>query len=276
MEMETKDIEQYIGPSWHTEARDYVRNMGMQLGPRQYLDLVKEAKQSVPVPVIASLNCVSEHWWYEYAHKLELAGADALELNIGLLPASPEMSGQEVEEHYFQILTKVKETLSIPVAVKIGSQFSALAWFAHQLAEKGARGLVLFNRFYQADVNIESMELQAGNRLSRPEEVHSPLRWISLLSGKIGADLSAGTGVHDAAAVIKLLLAGASTVQLCSTLYKNSLSRVWEIIDGLEAWMTKHSFGSITDFQGRLSHEQMDNPELWSRLQYIKALVGEE
>ncbi|MBN2415216.1 dihydroorotate dehydrogenase-like protein [bacterium] len=276
MDMETRDIEQYIGPAWHTEARDYVRNMGMQLGPRQYVDLVKKAKSAVSIPVIASLNCISENWWYEYAHKLEVAGADALELNIGFLPGSPGQSGREVEETYFRIVENVKATCAIPFAVKLGFHFSALPWFAWQLADKGAGALVLFNRFYQADIDIDAMKLRAGNRLSGPEESHLPLRWISLLYGKIGAGLSASTGAHSAAEVIKLLLAGACTVQLCSTLYKNSLTRVQEIIDGLQAWMSEHSFSSISDFRGLLSHEKMDDPGLWERLQYIKALVGIE
>lgn len=276
MDLETRDIGQYIGHSWHTEAFDYVRNMGMQLGPNDYLKLIEDAKKAVSIPVIASLNCISPRWWSEYAKKLENAGADGLELNIAYLPVDSERDSREVENIYYQIVEKIKEVVNIPVAVKIGPYFSSLAQFAGELTRRGADGLVLFNRFYQIDVDIETITLKSGHRLSKPEEITLPLRWIALLSDRIQCDLAGSTGVHDGAGVVKILLAGAKAVQVCSTLYKNGLEEIGKILDYLAAWMEEHKFESIEQFRGKASKSQVEKPELWERLQYIKALVGFE
>ncbi|MFX0210022.1 MAG: dihydroorotate dehydrogenase-like protein [Candidatus Hodarchaeota archaeon] len=276
MDMETRDIGQYIGHSWHTEAFDYVRNMGMQLGPNDYLKLIEDAKKAVSIPVIASLNCISPRWWSEYAKKLENAGADGLELNVAYLPSDSKRDSREVENIYYQIVEKIKEVVNIPVAVKVGPYFSSLASFAEELSRRGADALVLFNRFYQVDVDIEMITLKSGHQLSRPEEISLPLRWIALLYDRIQCDLAGSTGVHDGAGVIKILLAGARVVQICSTLYKNGLEEIEKILDHLAAWMKEHKFESIEQFRGKASKSQIEKPELWERLQYIKALVGIE
>jgi len=276
LDIETREIERYIGHSWHTEAFDYVRNMGMQLGPNNYLKLIEGAKKSVSIPVIASLNCISPRWWSEYAKKVENAGADGLELNIAYLPVDFERDSREVENIYYQIMEKIKEVVHIPVAVKIGSYFSSLASFAEELSRRGANALVLFNRFYQIDVDIENISLKSGYQLSRSEEIGLPLRWIALLSDRIQCDLAGSTGIHDGTGVIKILLAGAKVVQVCSTLYKNGLQQIEQILDYLAAWMKEHKFESIEQFRGKVSQSQIEKPELWERLQYIKALVDIE
>ena len=172
------------------------------------------------------------------------------------------------------IVEKVKSQVKIPVSVKIGPYFSSLAALIQGLVSRGAQAMVLFNRFYQADVDIEKIALAPGYRFSAPEEIALPLRWIALLSGQIECDFAATTGVHDSAGVVKLLLAGAKTVQVCSVLYQKGLEQIGPMLKGLEQWMSRHGFQSIDDFRGKLSHAQTETPELWERLQYIKALVG--
>ncbi len=275
IDRETRELEAQIGSSWHTEARDYVRNMGMELGPNAYLKLVEKARKAVSIPLIASLNCVTPRWWTEYACKLENAGADALELNIAYLPVDARKSGAEVESLYLDILDSVKGILKIPVAVKIGPHFSSLAHFSKSLAEHGAKALVLFNRFYQPDIDINGMKLSPGYTFSGPAEMALPLRWIALLSGRISCEFSATTGIHEGADIIKCLLAGARTVQVGSALYEKGLKHIRTMLGAVEAWMVQKNFTSVEGFRGLLS-KKGEAPELWERLQYIQALVGIE
>jgi dihydroorotate dehydrogenase (fumarate) len=263
-------------PLWHPEALDYVQRMGLELGPRSYLHLIGEAKRAVEIPVIASLHCVSPGLWSNYVRQIADAGADAIELNISAMPSDPKRDGAAVEKLYTDTVESVTHLAPIPVAVKIGPYFSSIARMASELWKRGAKALVLFNRFYQFDIDIERMELAPGYRLSSPQEMGLPLRWISLLSGRIACDFSASTGAHDATGAAKLILAGATTVQLCSTLYKNGIDRIGEIRDELEALMEKHGFASMNEMRGKLSQAESEVPELYERLQYIKALVGME
>jgi len=276
MKAETVEMEQNIWLPGHPEAFEYVSKMGMAVGPREYLQLIKEAKKTVSIPIIASLNCISPKWWADYAKQIEAAGADALELNISVMPSDPSRTSAEVEQTYFRILEEVKARVDIPIAVKLGSHFSSLAKVAQELCRRGVSALVLFNRFYQLDIDIEKLELIPGYRLSSPHEMSLPLRWIALLAGQVDCDLVASTGVHDGAGAIKQLLAGATAVQLCSTLYLNGVKHIGHILEEIETWMRKHDFDSIDQIRGRLSQMQSDNPELYERLQYIKALVGIE
>jgi dihydroorotate dehydrogenase (fumarate) len=263
-------------PLWHPEALDYVQRMGLELGPRSYLRLIGDAKRAVEIPVIASLHCISSGLWTNYVRQVTDAGADAIELNISVMPSDPKRDGAAVEKIYTDAVESVTQLASIPVAVKIGPYFSSMARVASELWMRGAKALVLFNRFYQFDIDVERMELTHAYRLSSPQEMTLPLRWISLLSGRIACDLSASTGIHDAAGVAKLILAGATTVQLCSTLYKNGIDRIGAIRDDLERLMEKHGLESIDRMRGTLSQAKSGSPELYERLQYIKALVGME
>lgn len=261
---------------WHPEALDYVQRMGLELGPSEYLRLVRESKKAVSIPVIASLHCVTSHLWIDYVRKIADAGADAIELNLSIMPSDPKRSGADVERVYLDIVESVSRNVKLPVAVKIGPNFASIAFMANELWKRGAAALVLFNRFYQFDIDLEKLELKGAYRLSTPFEAALPLRWIALLSGKVKCDLSASTGVHDAAGAVKMLLAGATTVQLCSTLYLKGLGQIGAVRDGAERWMKERGMKTIEDVRGRMSQMQSDKPELYERLQYIKALVGIE
>lgn len=276
IDVEIKDMEQHLMPYWHPEALDYVQEMGMSFGPKEYIAIVKEAKKGVSIPVIASLNCISPKWWLAYAKQIVDAGADALELNIALMPSDTDRNAEQIEDVYLKILSEVRKHIAIPVAVKIGPYFTSLGRFAMKLVNSGANALVLFNRFYQPNIDVEKMELAPGYNFSSPEDMGLSLRWIALLSGRINCDLAASTGIHDSAGVIKQLLAGATVTQLCSTLYLNGLKQIETIRSELDGWLDRHGFASLSEARGKLSQSESDKPELYERIQYIKALVGIE
>ena len=273
------EVENITKSSWmpgHPEAFDYVREMGYAITPTRYLDFIAEAKTAVSIPVFASLNCVSPRWWIDYAKKIENAGADGLELNINIRPSDPERTSKEIEKLYFDILDSVKAKIKIPVAVKVGPYFTSMGRMASDLSKRGADALVLFNRFYRLDIDVEKMELTSGYPFTTAEEIGRTLRWVALLAERIKADIAASTGVHDASGVIKLLLAGATVTEMCSALYKHGLAYISKVLGGLQDWMPKHNFATIDEFRGKLSQERSDKPELYERMQYIKALVGIE
>jgi dihydroorotate dehydrogenase (fumarate) len=273
---ETRTSEQDMWLYGHAEAFEYVEKMGMAIGPREYLKVIREARAASEVPVIASLNCISPRWWVDYAKQIAAAGADALELNIAVMPSDAKRTGQEIEKVYLDIVGALAGEIEIPFAVKIGAHFSSIAWMAEHLAGRGAAALVLFNRFYHLDVDIEKMKITPGLKLSSPDEISLPLRWIGLLAGRIKCDLAATTGAHDAEGLIKQLLVGATAVQVCTGLYLNGIEHIGKILTGMEAWMDKHGFASIEDFRGKLSQEESKHPELFERLQYIKTYAGGE
>lgn len=297
---ETAALGQHADYAGHTEAAEYLHGYGMELGPQQYLQLISDARKAVDVPIIASLNCFSHNSWVDYAKKLESAGAHALELNIGLLPTNSGQQGRAIEERYYQILHEVKSQIDLPVALKIGPYFSSFGEVAAHLGRdraeappfsvgwcgpgesatriiwRKADALVLFNRFYQLDIDVENMELVPGNPLSNPSEITSSLRWIALLHKRIDSDLSATTGIHEGRDLIKQLLAGATTVQVCSALMKNGFDHLGKMLEELKSWMEDRQFSSIEQFRGRLSQANSDHPEKYERLQYIKLFVGLE
>ncbi|WP_020678379.1 dihydroorotate dehydrogenase-like protein [Geopsychrobacter electrodiphilus] len=295
---ETAALGKHAEQAGHTEAAEYLQGYGKELGPQAYLQLIRDAVKTVDVPIIASLNCFSRDSWSDYAKKMESAGAAALELNIGLLPSNSGQQGRAIEERYYQILHEVKTKVKIPVALKIGPYFSSFgevaAHLGHDRAEapafsvgwcgpgatktkivwRKADALVLFNRFYQLDIDIENLELVAGNPLSSSSEINTSLRWIALLYQRVESDLAATTGIHDSRDVIKQLLAGATVVQLCSTLMKNGFGQIERIRKELETWMQAHDFSRIDQFRGRLSQARSQHPANYERLQYIKLFVG--
>lgn len=276
IEAQTQEIEQESWPYPHPEAFDYVRQMGMRLGQDDYLKLISDAKKAVSIPVIASLNCVTPKWWTSYAGEIARAGADAIELNIAIMPTDAQRTAEEIERTYLRIIEGIRRRVEIPVAAKIGPYFTALPRFARALSDAGAAALVLFNRFYQMDIDIDKLELTPGYHLSSPEEIYLPLRWIAILSGHVGCDIAASTGVHDAGGVIKQLLAGARAVQVCSSLYQKGMKHVAGILQGLGEWMERHGYNTIADFAGKMSMEASEKPEYYERLQYIKVFVGLE
>jgi dihydroorotate dehydrogenase (fumarate) len=258
----------------HAESMDFFTGMGKNYYMNAYLKLVREAKERVSIPVIASVNCVTAGTWLEYSKSFEDVGADALELNFFVMPADVEQEGSEVEELYLETCRKIKRKVSIPVSMKIGSYFYGLASMVRKLSEEGMDGLVLFNRFYRPDVDIDRFEIISAPVFSSPQEISQSLQWIALLSGEVKCDLAASTGVHDAAGAIKQLLVGARAIQLCSTLYRNGIGYVQKVVKGIEEWMQRHEFERIDDFLGKLSRENIKNPKAYERSQYIRALVG--
>ena len=272
IETETKKLIDNIWLNNHTEAFEYVKGMSMANGPDIYLDLISEAKKGTSIPIIASLNCISPKWWIDYAKQIESAGADALELNISLLPSSLERSSEEIEKIYIDIIEEVVDEINLPIAIKLGNNFTSIAKMSDTISKEGVSGLVLFNRFYQLDIDVDNIRLTEGNPLSSSNEMSTSLRWIALLSNRIECDFAATTGIHTGKDVIKQLLAGAKAVEICSVLYKNGIIYIKEILEEIENWMREHNYKSIEDFRGKLSKKESDKSELYDRIQYIKAL----
>ncbi len=260
--------------SFHPETEDYFRQMGKHLGPADYLKLIEKAKKSVSIPIFASLNCTSSAWWTTYAKQIATSGADGIELNIARMPRSRKEDGESIEKRMVQIVAGVQAEVPLPLAVKIGPYFTSLPRIAAELKKAGAEALVLFNRFYQLDIDIDSMRLAPGYQFSSPSEMYTSLRWISILSGSIECDLSASTGIHDGKAVIKHLLAGAASAQVCSVLYRKGIGEIRTMLRDIENWMRAHNFSSVAEFRGKLSQAESADPESYERLQYIKALTG--
>jgi dihydroorotate dehydrogenase (fumarate) len=258
----------------HTDAYDFFNAVGTDYYLDEYLGLVENAKKALSIPVIASVNCVSSGQWIDYSERFENVGADALELNMFILPSNIETSGQQIEETYLKILEDVKKKINIPVSVKIGYHFSGMGNFIDLLDKNGADGIVLFNRFYKIDIDLNTLELISSPIISEPSEIYLALQWIALLAGELPADFSSATGIHDSEGVIKHLLAGAKTVQLCSTLIKNGISRITDMNRDLENWMQKKEYDKISDFNGILSQENSSHPEAYERTQFIKTVVG--
>jgi dihydroorotate dehydrogenase (fumarate) len=260
----------------YTEADDYIRNYARLHTIEEYVELIREAKKRISIPVIASINCVSADEWPSFAREIQNAGADALELNVFVLPADINTDGQSYENLYFNIVEQVKKQISIPLSLKISYHFSGLASMVKKLSWTGIKGLVLFNRFFNPDIDTEKFRIIPGSLYSSPEEISTSLRWVGLLSSQIQCDLCASTGVHDGIGVAKQLLAGAKAVQVCSTLYKNGLEHLQVIHDELKAWMMMHQFSKLSDFSSRMSHEKMLNAAAYQRVQFMKHFAGVE
>jgi dihydroorotate dehydrogenase (fumarate) len=277
IQAENSEIEESMIASSHTEALEYVRaDLNMQFGAHAYIDLIKECKKTVSIPVFASVNCVSDQWWTHYARDLEGAGPDGLEINLSRMPADPAVSGKEIEDAFCSIVSKVTSKASLPVAVKIGPHFTSLAHMAKRLTDAGASALVLFNRFYRPDIDITELKPKAALPFSRPEEAALPLRWMALLSQKIPCGLAASTGVHDSDTMAKMLLAGANVVQAASTFYMHGLGRIEPMLQELENWMTERGFDNLDEVRTSMQPELSENPEVRERLQYMRIFSGIE
>lgn len=242
-------------------------------GPESYLRLVEDAKKSLRIPVIGSLNGTSVGGWTSHARLIEGAGADALELNIYYVVTDPEMTATDVEERYLDLVHSVRESISIPLAVKIGVSFSALPNMARKLANSGADGLVLFNRFLQPDIDLDTLQVSPHLVLSTSEELRLPLRWMAILRPQLEISLAATTGVHTAADAIKLLLAGADVTMIASALYKHGPSHLTTLIDGLASWLTEKEYDSVEQMRGSLSQMNAPDPDAFERANYIKTLI---
>jgi len=261
----------------HPEACEYLRaDLPMQMGPKQYLDRIKEIKAAVTIPVIASVNCVTPARWEEFAKRIEAAGADAIELNIYDIPDNPDTPGAEVERRHLDLLKQVKAAVDIPVAVKIGPYYSSLPDFTRRLSRLGADAIVMFNRFFQPDIDLEALALKASLELSRPEDILLPLRWVAIVRELVSADLALTGGVHDWTGAAKAILAGANTFQVCSVLYRKGAAEIGVILDGLSKWMDERGYRKVSDFRGIMRERDLTDNRGFERAQYIKALVGLE
>jgi dihydroorotate dehydrogenase (fumarate) len=244
-------------------------------GMTSYLKLIGDAKRALTIPVIASVNCVSAGSWTSFAEMIERAGADALELNIFLMPSDVNASDQHsFEQRYFDIVQAVQDQVQIPVAVKLSYHFTLLARTLKRLSESGVNGLVLFNRFFNPDFDLDSLEIVPTNVLSSPELLHLSLRWVAIMSGRVEADIAASTGVHDGDAVIKQLLAGASAAQVASVLYHSGIGAVTGMVDRLRSWMEDHRYECLDDFSGMLSQSQVADPAVFDRVQFVRNYRG--
>ncbi len=242
------------------------------IDPDDYLEHIYKAKKAVQIPVIGSLNAHSDGGWVSYAKHIQQAGADALELNIYFMATDPQVSSQSIEDVYLDILKSVKSNVSIPVAVKISPFFSAMANMASRLDEAGADALVLFNRFYQPDIDLENLAVVPSVLLSTPQAMRLPLRWVAILYGRLKAGLAASGGIHSGEDVIKMLMAGADVTMLCSILLKDGIPQVQEILKSTQQWMQEHEYVSVAQMRGSMSQKSCANPEAFERANYMKAL----
>ncbi len=245
-----------------------------RIGPEAYLNHIRRAKQAVAIPIIASLNGATVGGWTAYAKDIEQAGADAIECNIYAIPSDPNVLAAEIEEQYIGILNAVKSAVSIPVALKLSPFFTNMANMAKRLDEAGVNGLVLFNRFYQPDIDLDELEIQPNVLLSTPQALRLPLTWIGILFGRVRANLAATSGVHGPEDVIKLLMVGADVTMLCSTLLRNGISHLRYIEEGLVRWMDRHEYDSVQQMKGSMSQLRCPDPSAFERAQYMKAVKG--
>ncbi|UCF62985.1 MAG: dihydroorotate dehydrogenase-like protein [bacterium] len=242
------------------------------LHAEEYLELIKKLKETVEIPIIGSLNGVSPGGWMDYAKKIEAAGADALELNIYYIATDMSMNSEKVEQLYIDNLKSVKKAVNIPVAIKLGPYFSAFANMAGKLDKEGADGLVLFNRFYQPDIDLNALEVVPDLHLSSSHEMRLPLRWIAVLYGRIKASLAATTGIQSAEDIIKMVMVGADVTMLASILLKEGVNKIDQLVNGLQRWMSDNEYESIKQMKGSMSYKAVADPAAFERANYIKTL----
>ena len=262
------------GTESFAESLSYFPELGnFRLGPEEYLDHIANAKRAVRIPIIASLNGSSIGGWTHYAKQIQQAGADALELNIYNIPTDLSLSSEKIENEYLQIVKAVKSEVSIPVAVKLSPFFTNFANMAARLDKTGADGLVLFNRFYQPDIDLESLEVKPNILLSTPMAMRLPLRWIAILRGSIRASLAATSGIHRATDAVKMLMAGADVTMLCSALIRHGIEHLKTVESEMTTWMEEHEYESVQQFKGSLSQKNCESPTEFERAQYMRALA---
>lgn len=255
----------------YPEAADYIRGYVKANQVNDYLELIKKSKEMCTIPIIASINCYKADAWIDFAHQIELAGADALELNVFFMETELMDNLDNLRDIYVNIVRKVKETVSIPVIIKIGKNHSNIPALVNLLKVNGANGVVLFNRFYQPDIDINHMQIVSGNVFSNHSDLSDTIRWTAIVSGKVpGISIASSTGVHDWEDVIKSLLAGASAVQICSAVYTHGSEIISQILTCVEEWMHQTRYDSLSQFQGKLNYTNIPNPAMYERSQFMK------
>ncbi len=261
--------------SGHPEEYDYILSeLSLKHGPQKYLELIRQAKKEIGIPIIASINCITPGLWINYAKQIEGAGADAIELNLSLMPTDPGKTSLDIEQDFLTVVRTARENIGIPLAVKIGPYFTSLSRFANQICGTGINALVLFNRFYQFDIDLDKQDLTGSNWYSTTREMNLSLRWIAVLYKHINGELCATTGIHDSTGVIKHILAGAQAVELASIIYLKGFAIIGTILQDMSRWMEKNRYKNLSEFRGKLSLSHRKDPEIYERLQYIKALTG--
>ena len=257
----------------YAESISYFPDMQhYNVGPDEYLNLIRHAKEAVDIPIVGSLNGTSIGGWTDYATLIEDAGADALELNVYYVPTNPEISGAEIERIYLDILSSVKQVVSIPVAVKLNPFFSSTANMASRLVDCGANGLVLFNRFYQPDFDLENLEVSPRLVLSSSDDLRLPLRWVAILYGRLLVDLAITSGIHNSEDVIKGLMAGAKVTMMASELLQKGVRRIAQVLNELVDWMNEHEYESVAQMIGAMSQRHCAEPAAFERANYMKML----
>jgi dihydroorotate dehydrogenase (fumarate) len=264
-----------LGTESFPEALSYFPALeDYEVGPEPYLELIRRAREAAEIPIIASLNGTTPEGWLDYARQIEQAGASALELNVYYIPADLGASGGEVEELYRRVLRAVRVAVRIPVAMKLSPFFSAPGEMAQSLVASGADGLVLFNRFYQPDFDLDTLEVAPTLELSRPEEIRLPLLWLAILHGRVDASLAASTGVHSAREVVKYLLAGADAVMTTSALLQHGPGHLTTLVDGLRQWLEQRGYASVEQMKGSMSQQSVADPTAFERANYIRTLAS--
>lgn len=272
---ESQELDHYLERGTHSYAKSlsYFPDLGSyNLGSEPYLEHLHRVKRAVDIPVIGSLNGISSGGWVQYAQRIEQAGADALELNIYYLPTDPNLSGAELEEEYVKLVRDVRATVKIPIALKLSPFFTSLPHIARRFVEAGANGLVLFNRFYRPDFDLEELEVIPNLELSTSYELRLPLRWIALLYGRIETDFALTSGVHTAQDVLKAVMAGASVAMTTSALLEYGIGRLTHILTDLQVWMEEHEYESVTSMKGSMSQRAVAEPAAFERANYMKVL----
>ena len=264
------EIDSYNTDAYFVEGADYLSYFVKDKNLKDYLSMLKSAKEKTSIPIIASINCTTNTEWINFAKEIESTGVDAIELNIFLLPSNVEKNSEDIENKYFKIIKGVIEVTNIPVSVKISPYFTALSRMIKKLSETGIKGLVLFNRFFSPDIDIENMSVISSDIYSSAHEISLPLRWIGLMSPIVDCDISASTGVHTGYDLVKTLLVGAKASQITSTLYKNGITQIERMIEELKVWMSRHNHNKISDFAGKLATDKAKDNAVYERAQFIK------
>lgn len=272
---ETAELYHYLsmGTESFAESLTYFpESIRYNLSPDLYVDLLFRAKNELHIPLIGSLNGISVGGWIKYAKYIEDAGADALELNVYYIPTDPHLRGSDVEQRYLEVLSAVREVVRIPIAMKLSPYFSSMAHMAHQLENAGADGLVLFNRFYQPDIDLNKMEVTPNVLLSTPHELRLPMRWIAILRSEIRGSLAATSGIHSAEDILKMLMVGADVTMMCSALLLHGPEHITRTLQELEQWMVEHEYSSVRQMQRSMCHRAVADPAAFERANYMKAL----
>ncbi|MFP4060623.1 MAG: dihydroorotate dehydrogenase-like protein [Bacteroidales bacterium] len=265
------EVSQMMEHADYPEAEDYIRNYSKNNSVEEYLSLIEKAKRETGIPVIASINCISANDWISFAKRIEDAGADALEINVFYFPSDKRMKADDYERIYYDLASKLKNEVSLPIAFKLGSHFTNLVRVVDELYFRGVKGVVLFNRFYEPDIDVDNMKFKAGEIFTSPSDISKSLRWVGIISDKnTEIDIAASTGVHDGKAVAKQLLVGADAVMICSVLYKKGPEYLGIILHEFKRWMEKYGYDSINDFHGKMSYTKLKDPAIYERSQFMK------